>query len=665
MKMLFRGLIVLIILTGCSRNKQFKSFSEYPVYEGTDLELNYSSHSSNFRIWAPTADQVKLLLYENGSEGGAYQTIDMKESDGGTWKIEVDGDLKGKFYTFQLKRGEKWSNETPGIWVKAVGINGKRAAIIDFQDTNPEGWEGDEKPDLKNFTDIIQYETNLREFSLSTSSGIKNKGKFLSLTEHKTLNAGGEPTGIDHLKELGITHLHLLPIFDFDSIDESLNKLNKYGRTCNGVNFNVPEGSFSSKPADPKSRIKEFKQMVMALHKSGIRVILDMDFSHCATASTSGFNIFAPGYFFRLNPDSTFFNGSSFGNELASERPMMRKFILETLNYWASEYHIDGFNIINSGSVDIETINAVRASLDKVDPTIFLSVDGITKGKSLLNGNNQTTSQNAEKLDFVAVYNHDLFYVLRDSLTNHQSPGFLSSTDSMEEVVKYCIAGAAEHPQVDIKKFKQRMVFVNSPTQVINYLSNYDVMNLRDRLATSNPAYMPELDLLRINKLGQSILLTSQGIPSLYAGDEFGRTKKNASNTNFRTDSTALVDWNSKSAGKDLYDYVREFITLRKKHAAFRISSAEMVQQYLTFLDTNTPHVVGYVLTDHVNGDAWKDIIVIHNANRQAARVTIPAGQWTVVCHDATINLNGISQIGVNDTVFTVAPTSTSILFDE
>jgi pullulanase len=660
-----RSLLMMLItglLCGCNTKPHYKSFDEYPVYEGSDLELTYSPQASKFRVWAPTADQVKILLYDNGYEGGAYQTLDMDRAEQGTWTLKVNENLKGKFYTFQIKIGEKWMEETPGIWVKATGINGKRAAIIDFEDTNPTGWENDRRPPLTNFTDIMLYEVHVRDFSMSSNSGMKNKGKFLAFTEHGTKNSAGDATGIDHLKELGVTHVHLLPCFDFASIDETKLYEKKYNWGYDPLNYNVPEGSYSTNPKDPVVRIREFKQMVQAFHQAGIRVIMDVVYNHTSMGKGSHLDLLAPGYFYRQNKDSSWSNASGCGNETASERGMMRKLMVESVVYWATEYHVDGFRFDLMGIHDIVTMNEIRKALDRIDPTIFMYGEGWTAGPSPLVEDKRAVKKNAKKLNNIAVFSDDIRDALRGSWMHAQIPGFVSGTDSLEESVKFGVVGATQHPQVDYSKLLySKAPYVNNPTQIINYVSCHDDMCLVDKLRESKPADATDDELVRFDKLAQTVVYTSQGVPFIYAGEEMYRNKRGLHNTYQSPDSINQIDWDFKTTHKDIFNYYKGLISLRKAHAAFRMPTQEMEQQHLKFLNMLIPNVVGFTLTDHVNGDSWKDILVIYNGNRKAVRVNIPSGEWTVVCHDGQINLNGISQ--VTDTIFTVAPSSASIMY--
>lgn len=650
------------MLSACNTTVKYASFNDYPVYEGNDLELTYSAQASKFRVWAPTASQVKLLLYDNGNEGSAYKMLDMSRSEKGTWILKVDANLKGKFYTFQVKIGEKWQEESPGIWVKATGVNGKRAAIIDFAETNPAGWENDTRPPLKNFTDISLYEVHVRDFSMAANSGIKNKGKFLAFTEHGTKNTAGEATGIDHLKELGITHVHLLPVFDFASIDETRLAENKYNWGYDPENYNVPEGSYSTNPYNPVTRILEFKQMVQSFHKSGIRVIMDVVYNHTSAGKNSHFNLLVPNYFYRQNADSTWSNASGCGNETASERAMMRKFMIESVVYWATEYHVDGFRFDLMGIHDIETMNAIRAALDKIDPTIFMYGEGWTAGASPLAEEKRAVKKNAKQLENIAVFSDDIRDALKGSWMHQEIPGFVSGVDSLEESVKFGLVGATQHDSIDYSRLiYSKAPYVNNPTQIINYVSCHDDMCLVDKLKQSKPANATEDELVRFNKLAQTVVFTSQGVPFIYAGEEIYRNKKGIHNTYQSPDSINRIDWNLKTVHKDIFNYYKALISLRKGHSAFRLPTQEMVQQNLKFIDMNTPNVVAFMLTGHVNGEIWKDILVIYNGNRKPVKVHIPQADWTVVCYDGQINEAGLAQI--NYTLFTVAPSSASILF--
>lgn len=654
--------LLLSLLIACdSGGKSYKHYNDYPVYEGDDMELTYSSKSSKFRVWAPTAGEVKLLLYDNGLDGSAYEIKNMYRSKGGTWIAKVVGDLKGKFYTFQIKINDKWLDETPGIWVKATGVNGNRAAIIDMGETNPQGWEQDKRPPLQGANNINIYEVHLRDFSVSPNSGIKHKGKFLALTETGTKNSLGESTGIDHLKELGITHVHLLPVFDYASIDETKLQENKYNWGYDPKNYNVPEGSYSTDPYNPSTRIKEFKEMVLALHKAGIRVIMDVVYNHTYVGEKSHLNLLAPGYFYRFNEDKTWSNASGCGNETASERAMTRKFMVESVVYWATEYHIDGFRFDLMGIHDIETMNNIRAALNDVDRSILIYGEGWTADSSPLSEEKRALKKNAGKLNGISVFSDDIRDALRGNWMHADIPGFVSGTDSLENALKFGIAGCTNFSGIDFTHLiHSQAPYADNPTQVINYVSCHDDLCLVDKLRESKPARNTETETQRFNKLAQTIVFTSQGIPFIYAGEELYRDKKGIHNTYQSPDSINQIDWDNKSKYKDIFNYYQGLIALRKSHPAFRLTTMEEIKQKLVFVDLPVDNVVAYTLTDP--NDDWGKIFVILNGNRQAKRVILPDGVWNVVCHDGYINpTKTLMQVKSNN--FIVSPSSASIMY--
>lgn len=382
---------------------QLDSYDKYPCYYGDDLELVYTPKQSVFTLWAPSAGNVRLNLYSSGEGGKPEEQIEMEMADDGVWRTRVNRDLKGSFYTFQIEKDGKWLDETPGIWAKAVGINGNRAAVIDWNATNPEGWESDRAPELKMYSDIILYELHHRDFSIDPDSGIEYKGKFLALTEPGTQTPDGQSTGIDHLKELGVTHIHILPSFDFSTIDETSLEENSYNWGYDPKNYNVPDGSYSTDPANPVARIREFKEMVKSLHEKGFRIVLDVVYNHTASTEHSNFNLTVPGYFYRHNSDGSYSNASGCGNETASEREMVRRYIIESVKFWAKEYHIDGFRFDLMGIHDIETMNRLREELLKIDPTIFIYGEGWAAADSPLPFEQRAVKENVGQMEGIAV----------------------------------------------------------------------------------------------------------------------------------------------------------------------------------------------------------------------------------------------------------------------
>jgi len=623
-------------------------------------ELTYSPSFSIFTLWAPTATQVRVNLYGDGLQSTAYQALDLTQ-DGAFWSVKVKGNLSGKFYTFQINHLGAWLEETPGIQCRATGVNGKRAAILDLKTTDPQGWSSDVRPVLKNFTDIIIYEMHLRDFSVGPLSGMQNKGKYVALTEEKT-NVEGRSTGMDHLKELGVTHVHILPSYDFGSIDETKLSDKKYNWGYDPQNYNVPEGSYSTDPYKPETRIREYKKMVMALHQKGIRVIMDVVYNHTYRLAGSNFELTAPGYFFRYNPDGTPSNASGCGNETASEKVMMRQYMIESVLYWVKEYHIDGFRFDLMGIHDIQTMNAIRKALDAIDPTIFIYGEGWTAGGSPLPEAQRAIKQNGLQMPRIAVFSDDFRDAVKGSWNNHKAPGFATGLTGLEESVKFGIVGAIAHPQVDNTKVNySKAPYANNPGEVINYVSCHDDMCLFDKLKESAPEGSSTADLIRMDKLAQTMVFTAQGVPFMLSGEELLRTKFGVANTFESPDSINQLHWENKLLQADVFGYYKELIRLRKEHPAFRMSLASEVRENLAFLEHAQPGVVGFLLKNHANGDSWKTILVIHNGNASARAMEIPAGTWTTVVSDGKIELKGITTFSGNSV--TVPPVSSLVAF--
>jgi pullulanase len=566
----------------------------------------------------------------------------MKPSENGTWRYSVKKDLLGKFYTFQVKQNDSIYAETPGIWAKAVGINGDRAAVIDFKKTNPEGWENDIRPKMENFTDAIIYELHYRDFSISGNSGIKNRGKFLALTEENT-KINGEKTGLEHIKELGVTHVQILPSYDFGSIDETKLDENVYNWGYDPKNYNVPEGSYSTDPANPYSRILEFKKMVQTLHSNGIRVIMDVVYNHTFVGETSHLNLLVPKYFYRFNEDGTWSNASGCGNETASERAMVRRFIVESVKYWVNEYHIDGFRFDLMGIHDIETMQAVRAALDDIDTSISIHGEGWTAAGSPLAEDLRAVKQNAQKFYPTAVFSDDIRDAMRGNWTKGDEGGFIVGK-GYEESVKFGVVGATAHPQVNLSEVcHTNSAYALSSCQTINYVSCHDDPCFTDKMRAVLPD-ATENELLAMDKLAQTIVMTSQGVPFIFAGEEIFRNKKGVHNSYNSPDSINLIDWNYKAKYRDLFDYYKGLIELRKAHPAFRMTSASQIQDNIKFPET-APNIVAYTINNHANNDMWKTILVIYNGNRAEVNFALPEGDWNAVCINGAIDLQGIETL--------------------
>ena len=634
-----------------SVKKEYTSFEEYPIPEGKLVEMEYSPIETKFTLWAPTAEEVRVLLYDSGNEGSAYQTLSLEMGEDGIWNTSIKEDLKGKFYTFNVKVNGKWLGDTPGIMAKAVGVNGKRAAVIDLRSTDPEGWANDVRPLLKDYADIIVYEMHHRDFSLDSVSGIRNKGKFLALTELGTTTSQGEKTGIDHLKELGVTHVHILPSYDYASVDESKPDKAQYNWGYDPQNYNVPDGSYSTDPYKPDVRIKEFKQMVQALHKAGIRVVLDVVYNHTFNTEESNFERTVPGYFYRQTKNGKPANGSGCGNETASDRAMMRKYMVESVLYWINEYHIDGFRFDLMGIHDIETMNEIRAAVDKIDPSIFIYGEGWAASAPQLDQEELAMKANIYKMPRIAAFSDEMRDGLRGGWDDDRKGAFLIGQPGHEMSIKFGLVGAVKHPQVinDSVNYSKEP-WALQPTQMISYVSCHDDMCLADRLKATMPDATDE-ERASLHKLAETFVFTSQGVPFIFAGDEMMRDKKGIHNSYNSPDSINTIDWRNKTIHHDVFDYVRELITLRKNHPAFRMGDADKVRQYMEFLPVEGSNLVAFILKDNANGDSWKNIIVAFNSRKEPAKLSIPAGRYTIVCKDGKIKQSGMGQVSGNEII--------------
>jgi len=649
-----------IILTSATSIKKTSLTEEYPVYNGNDLGVSWSAEQTLFKIWAPTATAVKLRLFAAGEGGKPLQTINLTKAKDGVWETTVKENLKNQYYTFQANINGRWLKERPDIYAKAVGVNGKRGMVADMMSTNPKGWQLDKKPEQRNFTDIMIYELHVRDLSMDPNSGIQHKGKFLGLAETKTKSPDGIPTGLDHIKSLGVTHIHLLPSFDYNSVDEA-NPGNKYNWGYDPLNYNVPEGSYATDAHDGNVRIREFKKMVQALHANGLRVILDVVYNHTSDTA-SNFNQFVPGYFYRHTDKGAYSNATACGNETASEKTMMRKYMTESVVYWAKEYHLDGFRFDLMGVHDIETMNDISAALHKMDPTIFIYGEGWTAGNSPLSEELRAVKKNAYKLDKVAVFSDDIRDGIKGGWSDVKAKGFVSGAQDAAESVKFGIVGSVQHPQVDYNKVNySKAPWAAEPYQTINYASCHDDNTLWDRLKISNPS-ASEADLIRMDKLSNTIVFTSQGVAFMHAGAEMLRTKQGVANSYNSPDAINQLDWSRKAKYKEVFNYYKALIALRKHHPAFRMPSAKMIREHLKFMETGNPNMIAYQISDNANGDTWKNILVVFNGSLSDGRITIPEGRWRLAIDGKTINEKSMKAVGGGQVV--VPATSAYLLFE-
>ena len=619
-------------------------------------EVTYTPKQTTFRLFAPAnAKKVVVRIYKEGQGGKALKTIKMTLKDG-LWTATADGDLMNKFYTFDMGRGE-----CPGVFAKAVGVNGKRGAIIDKEKTFPEHWCCDQHPIIKSPADLVIYEMHHRDFSIARPDA-KYPGKFLALTE---------PWAIEHLKTLGVNAVHILPSYDYGSVDETRLSDNKYNWGYDPVNYNVPEGGYSTDPYDPYCRIREFKEMVNALHEAGIAVILDVVYNHTYDIEHSNFQRTYPDYYYRKTADGQYSNGSGCGNETASDQPMMRQFMIESVKYWYNEYRVDGFRFDLMGCHDIETMNAIRAELDKLDPSILMYGEGWSAGACALPNDKLGMKANMTKMPGIAAFSDEMRDAMRGPFSDDTVSGWLGRLNTHKpgqqpgnvevESLKFGIVGGISHPQVNMKRVNySQKPWALEPTQMIAYVSCHDDMCLVDRLKASIPKLSQE-ELIRLDLLAQTAVFTSQGVPFMLSGEELLRTKQGVHNSFESPDSINQLDWGNKERYPQVFKYYSDLIALRRNHPAFRLGDANLVRKHLEFLDAPSG-VVAFILKNYAGRDDWRNIIVILNPKREVVTVNIPKAMYTVVCKDGAINEDSTAKIFGRRT--TVSPQSALILHD-
>ena len=603
-------------------------------------EMTYSPEQTVFKLFAPNDAKCTVKV--------GKKTVKMQKAGDCLWTATVKGDLKGQFYTFNAGHGD-----TPGVFAKAVGMNGKQAMVLDLRDTDPKGWEKDRRPVTKSPADLVVYEMHHRDFSIARQDA-KHPGKFLALTE---------PFAIGHLKALGVNAVHILPSYDYGSVDESRLNVPQYNWGYDPVNYNVPEGSYSTDPARPEVRINEFKQMVQALHKANIRVILDVVYNHTYNIDNSNFQKTYPDYYYRKNVDGTYSNGSGCGNETASEKPMMRRFMIESVKYWVNEYHIDGFRFDLMGVHDIETMNAIRRALDEIDPTIFVYGEGWSAGGCAIPVERMGVKANIPQMPGIAAFSDEIRDALRGPFDDDRKGGFLIGKPDCEESLKFGIAGCIQHPQVDMTKVNySKQPWATEPTQMMSYVSCHDDMCLVDRLKASSPG-IAIAEIIRLDLLAQTAVFTSQGVPFMLAGEEMLRDKKGVHNSFESPDSINHLDWQNLTRYPQVFQYYQNLIRMRRQHPAFRLGNADLVRKHLEFLDA-PKSVVAYRLKNYAGRDSWRNIIVVLNASKQQQTVSVPKAAYTVVCANGVIDLRrrGISQFEGNQV--TVDPQSALIIHD-
>ena len=619
-----------------------EEFDNLFYYGGNDLGNTYTPQHTKFRLWAPTASEAKLVTYKKWSDKIGAE-INMQQGEKGTWTSELKGNQKGLFYTYKVKIGDKWT-EAVDPYVRAASVNGDKGAVVNLEETNPKKWKANKKPKFKNPEDAIIYELHVRDLSIQPESGIKQKGKYLGVTEKGTKGPEGVKTGLDHIKDLGVTHVQFLPIFDYASVNEETLNEPQYNWGYDPKNFNVPEGSYSTNPYEPTVRITELKQMVQTLHDNNLRVVMDVVYNHMYNAAESNFHKLVPGYYYRYNEDGTFANGTGVGNDTASERKMMRKFMVESVTYWAKEYNLDGFRFDLMGIHDYETMNEIRKAVNQIDPSIILHGEGWDLNTPLA-AELKANQKNAEKMKGIAHFNDDIRDGLKGSVFEEKENGFVNGKQNMEDRIKKGITAGID--------YDTNSSTYQDPEQVLTYVEAHDNHTLWDKLELTNSGDNEEVRK-QMHKLSSSILLTSQGIPFLHAGQEFMRTKYGDHNSYKSPDSINQMDWLRRATFNNEVDYMKGLIELRKKYPAFRMTSAEQIKIHVSFIDA-PKNTVAYI----IEGNKHEYFTVAHNANREAVEITLPSkGPWKVlvdgkqagskplyVVHDNKIKVPALSSI--------------------
>ena len=608
-----------------------ENFEKLFYYEGNDLGNTYSASKTSFKVWAPTAKDIILVSYKNWDDKIGIEYI-MKKGEKGIWTFDLEGDQKGTFYTYKVKIGEVL-NEIVDPYARSVAVNGDKGAIIDLKETNPKVWTLGEKPNLMNLNDAIIYELHIRDFSIDENSGMVNKGKFLAFTETATKGSDGKPTGVDYIKKLGVTHVALMPIFDFSGVDETSIKP-QFNWGYDAKNYNVPEGSYSNDPYNPITRVKELKQTVQSLHNNGLRVIMDVSYSRIYSNINSSLNKLVPGYFYRSSNDAL--NSSESENPVKSENAMTRKFIVDSVLYWAQEYNLDGFRFDSMGLLDVKTMNEIRKRISSIDPSILIIGDASDLKESLTE-KTKATQSNSSEMPGITHFNHLVSDAIKGSIFDVKAKGFVNGKIQSEIDIKKGIVGGIDYSS-EIKTSGKV-----EPVQSINYVEAHINNTLWDKLTISNPKDTEETRL-KMHKMADAIVLTSQGIPFFQAGQEFLRTKARSANSSKFPDSINMLNWTQKSQNTDSVDYIKGLIELRKTHPAFKMTSAEMIKKNLNFLAV-PENVVAYEMNYNANMDAWDNIVVAFNANKEEKTIQLSKkGTWNIVVNGEKAGVKTIKQ---------------------
>ncbi len=611
------------------------SFNSRYTYTGDDLGNTYTPQQTQFRVWAPTATAVNLVTYPNASSSAGVVVTPMVQSVNGTWLLAIKGDLNGTIYNYRVTVGGV-EREAVDPYVRATTINGIRGVIVDLSKTNPKTWTNTKPSFSGKSTDAVIYELHVRDLSMDASSNIPlaHRGKYLALTDVKTSSSSGIPTGVNAIKDLGVTHVELLPVFDFASVDEASPSFN-WG--YDPQNYNVPEGSYSTNPSNPQTRITELKSAVQGLHDDNLRVMMDVVYNHVFNASDFSEEKIVPGYLFRTNSDGTPTNGSGVGNDVASERPMVRKFIVDSVKYWASQYHFDGFRFDLMGLLDITTMQEIRKTLDAIDPTILIIGEGWDMGT--LPDASRANQKNIGSLAGIAAFNDELRDGIKGSVFDSADTGYATGKVSQIGHVKVGIVG-----NIDYSNSVSGNWTTNDPAQSVNYVESHDNLTLFDKLTASVKAVTPA-KLEALDRLSASIALLAQGVPFMQAGQEFLRSKNGDSNSYKSSDLVNSLKWNLRATNKSTVNYYKGLIALRKAHPVFRISSASLVRKDLAFLKEPN-NVIAYSLNGNGLKDSWHSVVVAHNPNATSVLISLPAkGDWKVVVQGASAGTKALTTL--------------------
>lgn len=605
-----------------------EEFEKKYTYTGSDLGAVWTKEQTSFRVWAPGAESVKLRLYQSGIHGtdDLLQQLDMTADVNGTWVAQKQGDLNGVYYTYLVER-DGVKKEACDPYARAAGVNGRRAMVIDLASTDPAGWDADRDPHGgSRMVDAVIYELHIRDVSMDSSSGIAHKGKFLGLTESGTKNPAGEPTGLDHIKNLGVTHVQLLPVYDFGSVDEG-SGADQYNWGYDPVNYNVPEGSYSTDPWHGEVRVRELKEMVKTLHDNGLSVVMDVVYNHVYDRERFCMNRIVPGYFSRTDEWGRWSNGSGCGNDTASERSMVRKYIVDSVRYWVEEYHMDGFRFDLAGLLDVQTIRQAMETVHKTHPNVLFYGEGWDMETILTKPGIQLANRdNSELLPGFAFFNDGVRDTLKGTVFDNDAPGYVSGAWGQEQWVREAFLGMNG--------------WCRTPEQTINYVSCHDNMALFDRLMRSAP-YADDEELAQMNCLAAAIYMTCQGVPLFQAGEEMLRSKPLPdgsfdANSYRSPDSVNSLKWGdlAQKEYRQVRDYYRGLIALRKAHPALRMDSARDVLENILCTEALTPNVMAFRIRGAVPGETAEFLFVIFNPNREEVLVPLPEGNWTV-CVDA------------------------------